>query len=91
MKASDFTKETYSDFVKWINSLTKEEIYEDYFKQGACPNRTDLPPSAPIGMYHCEICGAMVLHGLPHPDIIWRGTSFDDGWADYDMGDEYGN
>lgn len=23
---------------------------------------------APLGMYHCPYCGAMVVAGLPHPD-----------------------
>lgn len=23
---------------------------------------------APLGMYHCPYCGAMVAAGLPHPD-----------------------
>lgn len=23
---------------------------------------------APIGMFHCPLCGEMVLAGMPHPD-----------------------
>jgi hypothetical protein len=27
---------------------------------------------APIGMFHCPLCGEMVLAGMPHPDYsIW--------------------
>lgn len=25
-----------------------------------------------LGMYHCPDCGAMVLGGLPHPDLCRR-------------------
>jgi hypothetical protein len=33
----------------------------------SCPGRPDLLLGQPIGMYHCEFCGAMVLAGVPHP------------------------
>jgi hypothetical protein len=27
---------------------------------------------APIGMFHCPLCGEMVLAGMPHPDYtVW--------------------
>jgi hypothetical protein len=39
------------------------------FKPGAiptCPGRPELLAGAPIGMYHCEGCGDMVMAGEPH-------------------------
>jgi DNA-binding LacI/PurR family transcriptional regulator len=33
----------------------------------SCPGKPELLKGQPIGMYHCEYCGAMVLAGLPHP------------------------
>lgn len=34
-----------------------------------CPERPERLRGAPIGMYHCPYCGAMVLAGLPHPPL----------------------
>lgn len=32
----------------------------------------DLYINAPIGMFHCPLCGEMVLAGMPHPDYsVW--------------------
>jgi len=33
----------------------------------SCPGRPDLLANLPMGMYHCEYCGAMVIAGLLHP------------------------
>lgn len=35
-----------------------------------CPWPWDPPQlkGAPIGMYHCPYCGAMVMAGMDHPD-----------------------
>ena len=24
----------------------------------------------PLGMYHCPICGVMVVAGVPHPEVV---------------------
>lgn len=34
-----------------------------------CKERPELLREAPIGMYHCPDCGAMVLAGIEHPDL----------------------
>ena len=34
-----------------------------------CAERPELLVDAPIGMYHCPDCGAMVLAGVPHPPL----------------------
>ena len=33
----------------------------------SCPGRPNLLTNLPMGMYHCEYCGAMVIAGLLHP------------------------
>lgn len=34
-----------------------------------CNERPEQLKGAPIGQYHCPDCGAMLLAGLPHPDV----------------------
>ncbi len=34
----------------------------------SCPGKPENLKGLPIGMYHCEFCGVMVIAGLPHPD-----------------------
>lgn len=34
-----------------------------------CAEKPERLKGKPIGMYHCPDCGAMVLAGLPHPDL----------------------
>ena len=33
----------------------------------SCPGKPELLKGLPIGMCHCEYCGAMVIAGLLHP------------------------
>ena len=37
-----------------------------------CAEKPEALAGAPIGMYHCPDCGAMVLAGVPHPDLCKR-------------------
>ncbi len=44
----------------------------------SCPGKPEDLKGAPIGMYHCEFCGAMVIAGLPHPtddDVRFTGLT----------------
>lgn len=34
-----------------------------------CSEKPERLLGAPIGMYHCPDCGAMVLAGFPHPPL----------------------
>lgn len=34
-----------------------------------CAEKPDELLGAPLGQYHCPDCGAMVMAGLPHPDL----------------------
>jgi len=47
--------------------------YDDMVKlfPANCEERPENVHGA-IGMYHCPDCGAMVLAGLPHPDLCAR-------------------
>jgi hypothetical protein len=33
----------------------------------SCPGKPELLKNVPLGMYHCEYCGTMVITGLTHP------------------------
>lgn len=35
-------------------------------KRKPCPEQPLLLAGLPLGMYHCPVCGVMVLAGLPH-------------------------
>lgn len=34
-----------------------------------CDEKPEALLGAPLGMYHCPDCGAMVVTGLPHPPM----------------------
>ena len=34
-----------------------------------CDEKPEALLGQPIGMYHCPDCGAMVMAGIPHPDL----------------------
>ena len=40
-----------------------------------CDEKPEKLKGQPIGQYHCPDCGAMVLAGLPHPDLCRRCTT----------------
>lgn len=33
-----------------------------------CAEQPELLAGQPIGMYHCPLCGMMIVAGLPHPE-----------------------
>ena len=37
-----------------------------------CDEKPEVLAGAPLGMYHCPDCGAMVLAGIPHPNLCRR-------------------
>lgn len=37
-----------------------------------CAEKPEALAGQPLGMYHCPDCGAMVIAGLPHPDVCVR-------------------
>jgi len=42
-----------------------------------CPEDPLMLKSAPLGMYHCPVCGEMQVAGLPHgvPDEDYEGMT----------------
>ena len=34
-----------------------------------CSEKPETLLGLPLGMYHCPDCGAMVMAGIPHPDL----------------------
>ena len=47
-----------------------------------CAEKPEALLGAPIGMYHCPDCGAMVLAGIPHPDMCQPCLDRAHGWID---------
>ena len=46
-----------------------------------CPHDPQELKGEPIGMYHCPVCGEMVIAGLPHePEKDFTGS-----WSGYDV------
>lgn len=37
-----------------------------------CDEKPESLLGQPLGMYHCPDCGAMVMAGVPHPDMCQR-------------------
>lgn len=47
-----------------------DEVDEVY--PANCPEHPEKLAGAPLGQYHCPYCGAMVVAGVPHPEICKR-------------------
>lgn len=59
-------QESYSAMVRRINSMTKEEIAR-LITNDQCPFEPEHMIDIPIGMFHCDVCGEMVIAGFTHP------------------------
>jgi hypothetical protein len=55
-----------------INVKLCGRCYEDVDQLYPAKCEPTLGSDVPIGMYHCPDCGAMVLAGLPHPELCIR-------------------
>lgn len=57
----------YNEMAHTINELTDAEL-DALIKEDKCPFRPELMPKGiSIGMFHCELCGEMVIAGIKHP------------------------
>jgi hypothetical protein len=57
----------YTDMVAAINSMSDKDL-EELLGKDMCPFQPELiPKDIPIGMFHCEVCGTMIVAGAPHP------------------------
>jgi hypothetical protein len=55
----------YNAMTRRIRAMTKQEKHE-LVKQDKCPFEPEHLKEVPMGMFHCPVCGEMVLAGLPH-------------------------
>lgn len=71
-----------------IMKLTREELHQLVVIEGNCPYDPRSLKGAPIGMFHCPLCGTMVLAGVVHGPINegllvqMRGSTMEQLWCD---------
>ena len=54
--------------VERVNKLSDEQL-KDLIKNKQCPYEPEHLVGEPTGMFHCPVCGEMVIASLPHyPD-----------------------
>lgn len=58
--------ESEQEYVERINALSDAEIAERISKD-QCPYEPERLQGVPLGMFHCPLCGEMVLASVPHP------------------------
>ena len=56
----------YNAMVGRINLLSDQEVKE-LVDNDKCPFDPELMVGVPMGQFHCQVCGEMVLAGLSHP------------------------
>lgn len=81
--------EPMEDYVFRLNGYSDKEI-EDLIKNDKCPYEPERDDGVSIGMYHCPICGEMVLAGMTHPRYsnMETPTPYTDEWPEYDNGSD---
>jgi hypothetical protein len=65
--------ETNQEYIRRVNALTEEEL-DALIAADQCPFEPERLPKAPIGMFHCYLCGEMVVAGVPHPRSVEEGS-----------------
>lgn len=63
MKAIQVKK--YNLMIKRINKMPTKEL-KNLIKEGKCPFEPEHLVGVPMGMFHCELCGEMVIAGFKH-------------------------
>ena len=56
----------YNAMVERINAMSDEEL-DRLIKEDKCPFEPEHMKGVPLGMFHCNVCGQMVVAGIPHP------------------------
>lgn len=56
----------YKAMVARINAMSEEEL-EQLIANDQCPFEPEHLIGTPHGMFHCDVCGEMVVAGCPHP------------------------
>lgn len=72
---------------KAINEISNEDL-SAVVMVGKCPYPSQYLIGVPLGMYHCPICGLMVVAGMHHGPYKWIGKDYESGYADFDIPDE---
>jgi len=58
--------EKYNAMIKRINNMSRKE-FDQLIKEDKCPFEPEHLIGLPLGMFHCDCCGEMVVAGVPHP------------------------
>ncbi len=58
--------ETTKEYTDRVNGYSDEEI-KVLIEKDECPYEPERDGEQPIGMYHCPVCGEMVISGIQHP------------------------
>ncbi|MCK9282542.1 MAG: hypothetical protein M0P71_18150 [Melioribacteraceae bacterium] len=58
----------YNSMVDKINTMQDEEL-DKLINNNKCPFEPELIVDEPMGMFHCPLCGEMVVAAAPHP--VW--------------------
>ncbi len=72
----------HNECVRKINAMSDSELLAQ-LKSGSCPYEPEHLIGIPLGQFHCEVCGMMIVAGLTHPPIKWVGDTYEEGWADF--------
>ena len=58
--------EDYHKHVEELNTLSQTQI-DNLIMSDDCPYEPQHLLGVPLGMFHCPLCGEMVVAGVPHP------------------------
>ena len=58
--------ESEKEYVARIDALSDDELHK-LIDDDACPYEPERLVGTSLGMFHCYLCGEMVLAGIPHP------------------------
>ena len=56
----------YNAMVRKINKMSNQKL-DALIAADKCPFEPEHLMDMPLGMFHCPVCGQMVLAGLAHP------------------------
>lgn len=62
---TDENKAKYAAMINRINAMSNEEV-DRLVAADQCPFEPEHLIGVPMGMFHCEVCGEMVVAGFPH-------------------------
>lgn len=57
--------EDYRKHIKVLNAMSPEQV-DNLILDDQCPYEPQHLLGVPIGMFHCPLCGEMVVAGFPH-------------------------